>query len=178
MKPRFSKELEKESVQLQQREPPLAEAAALCVTTVMLMLFGLAVLYSTSFGIAGASYFMKQIMWGCVGMTGFGAALLLGYKRISDWSWILMLGICLLLIIALMFTPINGARRWIKIPGVGNIQPSEYAKVVLSLFLAKWCADRIKMIEASPWRFFFISCLVCGPVMGLEIGRASCRERV
>ena len=84
MKPRFSKELEKESVQLQQREPPLAEAAALCVTTVMLMLFGLAVLYSTSFGIAGASYFMKQIMWGCVGMTGFGAALLLGYKRISD----------------------------------------------------------------------------------------------
>ena len=167
MKPRFSKELEKESVQLQQREPPLAEAAALCVTTVMLMLFGLAVLYSTSFGIAGASYFMKQIMWGCVGMTGFGAALLLGYKRISDWSWILMLGICLLLIIALMFTPTNGARRWIKIPGVGNIQPSEYAKVVLSLFLAKWCADRVKMIEASPWKFFFISCLVCGPMMGL-----------
>ena len=23
------------------------------------------------------------------------------------------------------------------------------------------------MIEASPWKFFFISCLVCGPVMGL-----------
>ena len=115
---------------LQQREPPLAEAAALCVTTVMLLLFGLAVLYSTSFGIAGASYFMRQIMWGCVGLTGFGAVLLIGYKRISDWSWILMLAICALLVVALMFKPINGARRWIQIPGVGNIQPSEYAKGV------------------------------------------------
>ena len=167
MKPRFSKKTETEIAPLQQREPPLAEAAALCVTTVMLLLFGLAVLYSTSFGIAGASYFMRQIMWGCVGMTGFGAVLLIGYKRISDWSWILMLAICALLVVALMFKPINGARRWIQIPGIGNIQPSEYAKVVLALFLAKWCSDSVKMVETSPWKFFFASAVICAPVMGL-----------
>ena len=167
MKPRFSNQKEKESIQMQQREPPLAEAAALCVTTVMLLLFGLAVLYSTSFGIAGASYFMRQIIWGCVGMIGFGTVLLIGYKRISDWSWILMLAICVLLVVALMFKPINGARRWIQIPGIGNIQPSEYAKVVLVLFLAKWCADGVKMVETSPWKFFFASAIICAPVMGL-----------
>lgn len=169
MKARISRDFEKDNTLLQQQEPPLAEAAALCVTTVMLLLFGLAVLYSTSFGIGGASYFVKQILWGSIGMCGFSGAILLGYKRISDWSIVLMVLICILLVAALFFPPINGARRWIKIPGIGNIQPSEYAKVILALFLAKWCADRVKMIETSPWKFFFQSGLVCGPVLALVL---------
>ncbi|MBO7146912.1 MAG: cell division protein FtsW [Lentisphaeria bacterium] len=149
------------------KEPPLAEGITLCVIVLMMILFGLSVLYSTSYGIVGSNsyYFLRQIQWGVVGFLGFGAAIFFGYKKLSNWSWILMIGICLLLVVALLFPPINGARRWIQLPGIGSIQPSEYAKVILALFLAKLCSDKIKMVEAKPFKFFCIAFLFSAPVL-------------
>ena len=155
-----------------QQEAPLGEAAALCVLTVLLVLFGLVMLYSASFGIAksthglaGSSLFVKQLQWAAVGLGAFSAVLLLGYRRLCAWSPVLMAGVALLLCLALCFPAIKGARRWITVPGIGNIQPSEFAKVVLSLFLAKFCSDRITMLEKTPWRFFLVSGMFAGGIM-------------
>lgn len=144
-------------------DPPIGEAAALCVLTVILICFGLTMLYSTSFGIAktafgltGSSLFVKQLQWLIVGTLAFGTVLLIGYRRLSDLSYYWMAAIAILLLIVLFCPAIKGARRWIPIPGVGNIQPSEFAKVVLTLFLAKLCSEQSRALETKPWRFFFI----------------------
>ena len=129
MKQRFSNMLEPPELSGKKHEPPLCEGITLCVTALVLLLFGLAVLYSTSYGIRGSSsyYFIRQIQWGTVGLAGFAAVLLIGYKKLSDWSWLFMIIIAGLLFATLLFPPIKGARRWIQLPGgIGSIQPSEY----------------------------------------------------
>ena len=37
---------------------------------------------------------------------------------------------------------INGSRRWIVIPGVGTLQPAEFAKLAVILYLAHWLDRR------------------------------------
>ena len=170
MKQRFSNMLEPPELSGKKQEPPLGEGITLCVTALVLLLFGLAVLYSTSYGIRGSSsyYFIRQIQWGTVGLAGFAAVLLIGYKKLSDWSWLFMIIIAGLLFATLLFPPIKGARRWIQLPGgIGSIQPSEYAKVIIALFMAKLCSDKIKTIETTPFKFIVLSCLCCGPVIAL-----------
>lgn len=179
MKLRYLDASQKEEPEILQQEAPLGEAAALCIITVLLILFGLIMLYSTSFGIArsayglaGSSLFVKQLQWAFVGLFAFTGILVVGYRRLCAWSPFLLAGVALLLCIALCFPAIKGARRWISIPGIGNIQPSEFAKLVLSLFLAKFCSVRIKMLEKNPWKFFFLSGLFAGGIMLLVfIGR-------
>ena len=155
-----------------QQEPPLGEAAALCIITVLLVLFGLVMLYSTSFGIArtayglaGSSLFVKQLQWTAVGITGMCTIVFLGYRRLCSWSTLLMIGVALMLCIALCFPAVKGAKRWIQIPGIGNIQPSEFAKIVISLFLAKFCSEKIKLIEKKPWKSLLISGVATGSVI-------------
>jgi cell division protein FtsW len=50
-----------------------------------------------------------------------------------------------LLIAVFAFPPINGARRWIRVPGM-SLQPSELAKIALPLFFAWFLTEREKSI--------------------------------
>ena len=149
----------------------LADATALGLIGLTIMLFGLTMLYSTSFGSVGSSFFQKQLMWAVVGTVGIGFVLAVGYKRLSDWSLFIMGGVCLLLIIAdFMFPAVKGAHRWIMIKGVGNIQPSELAKIALCLFLAKYCADSSRSIENAPFLKVFVPAgILCAPMIGLVL---------
>lgn len=48
-----------------------------------------------------------------------------------------IIGIISLILVLLFGTTINGTKCWFKIPGIGNIQPSEYVKIILILVLSK-----------------------------------------
>ena len=144
-------------------------AAAMYVALMFtILLFGITMLYSTSFGTDGTKYLYKQFQWAIVGFAGFSAAIYIGFKRISDWSIWMMAAICVLLLIADLSPEVKGAHRWIKVPGIGNIQPSEYAKVIISLFLAKFLSDRARYVDTMPWWKVYVPCLLCcAPVLGL-----------
>ena len=175
MRPVLKQIRSSESMALENAREVSMPAAALfgCVTFIML-LFGLTMLYSTSFGTAGSTFFIKQLLWAFVGGAGLCGGVFFGYKKVSDWSlWLLIAAAVLLLIADFCFPAVNGAHRWIKVPGVGNIQPSEYSKVILTLFLAKFLSERIRYIERAPfWRVFVAGGCICGPVILLVlIGR-------
>lgn len=52
------------------------------------------------------------------------------------------LGACLVLLVAVfLFAPINGAHRWVRVAGIG-FQPSELAKVVVVVALARYLTYR------------------------------------
>lgn len=84
----------------------------------------------------------RQAVWAAAGFT---LALLLGtldYRHLTGNAYLLW-GLALASLVAvLLFAPtIQGARSWLRFGGVG-LQPSEFAKVVVLLALARIFADR------------------------------------
>ena len=174
MKQRFSNKFSAAEDLQVKNEPPLAEGITLFIIALSLVLFGLVILYSTSLGIKNAStqYFVRQLQWCGFGFAAMTAVIAIGYKKLSDWSWLFMIGVTIMLMAALMFPAIKGARRWIQLPGIGSIQPSEYTKFVIALFMAKLSSDKIKMIETSPFKFILLSCSLCAvPIALVMLGR-------
>lgn len=85
-------------------------------------------------------YFVKrQLIFGCMGLVLMLACACLDLNFIRKFTapvFFICLGLCLLTFIPGLGTDKNGARRWIKIPGLGTLQPSEFAKIAVILFLA------------------------------------------
>lgn len=123
------------------------------ILTLLLVLFGLVMLYSASSavavsgGLSPAYYFLRQAMFAAAGIAGMLILARTDY-RLWQESAFRILGAALLLLIAVAIPGIgvshNGARRWIRIGA--EFQPSELAKlgVVLS-FAAMIAAFREKM---------------------------------
>ncbi|MCS6996482.1 MAG: rod shape-determining protein RodA [Casimicrobiaceae bacterium] len=68
-----------------------------------------------------------------------------------------VLGIVLLIAVALGGEVIKGARRWLKLPGIGTIQPSELMKIALPLVLA-WYFEKHE--GAVRWRNFCVAAVL------------------
>jgi len=119
----------------------------------LILLFGLSMLYSTSFAQTGTGMFVKQLMWTGLGMMMFTGVVLVGHNRIASFSPILLglLIFMLLLPITVMRHKVNGAYRWIVL-GPIRIQPSEFAKVIMVLFWANYLSMRTRLIEVSPFK--------------------------
>ncbi len=131
-KPKFEEDPERASV--------LPYLAALVIVSCCLIFFGLTMLYSASYGTAGLQYFRKQALWVALGVVGGGAIIAIGYRKLVAISpWLIGLSI-LLLLSCLGFHKVNGAYRWIRL-GPISIQPSEFAKVAVALFIAKYCSE-------------------------------------
>src|SRR5215210_4585122 len=117
----------------------------LFAATAGLALFGVVMVYSASADISfeqfGSQYYYvkRQAMWTVAGLAAMLAASQLDYKflgrRYVVWA---LLGLTVLMLLAVFgFSPTNGARRWIKLPGGFSLQPSEVSKIVLAVFLAR-----------------------------------------
>ena len=144
----------------------------LFVAAVGLALCGLVMVYSASAPIAakenGTQYYyvMRQGMWT---MCGFGA-LLFGMRLDYGWlrqSWLAygLLGLTVVLLCAVFAFPrINGAHRWIRFGGLMSFQPSELAKLVLAVFLARLLERRAG--EEQSLRRTFVPCTA---VIGLLV---------
>lgn len=90
---------------------------------------------------ANSSYTLKQ------GVGIFVAFILMAIVSFIDYNWVLKyywlwyaIGILMLLAVIVMGTSSHGATRWIKITSSIQIQPSEFLKLILILFLAKFIA--------------------------------------
>ncbi len=119
---------------------------AIWMILILLSMFSLLTVYSATGSIAYKEYggntswfLIKQLMF--VGMGLFVTYLfyLMPYTRFSQWAPILLAITIPLLAFTLLFgLNINGARRWIAIPGIGlSFQTSELAKIVLVMFTAR-----------------------------------------
>ena len=84
----------------------------------------------------------KQIMWYGVGFLLIGFIMFIGNKFLYKNAWILyMVGILSLILVLFFGADINNARCWFKIPGIGNIQPSEFMKIILIIVLGRMIND-------------------------------------
>src|SRR4051812_49893281 len=106
---------------------PLILAAVL-----LLVGLGLVMVYSASAVAAqeklgdGFHYLKRQGLAALLGLLAMATAMKLGYRRMARLAWPLLL-MAIVLLIAVMIpgigSVVNGARRWIRFPGV-SIQPA------------------------------------------------------
>jgi len=100
---------------------------------------GLAMIYSATGG-AGRVYWTQVYALG-LGLVAMGICLTVYYRSLADKSHWIYLAMMLLLVGVLFFGAVRGgSRRWIDL-GVFMLQPSEFAKAVLALMLAKMLGE-------------------------------------
>ena len=146
----------------------------LFLATVGLALFGLVMVYSASAITAekenGSQYYYvgKQAVW-----TGIGLAVMFITMQI-DYTWLrnrrivyaLLVLTVLMLLAVFGFSPINGARRWIKLKAF-SIQPSEISKLTLTVFLAYFLEQRAG--EEGLFMKTFVPCAVVTGALALLV---------
>ena len=126
-------------------------------TVLTLVVFGLVMVFSTSAVLAKAQYgspypyALKQAGFGIAGMVALFVLMRVDYRRYNNPRFIfpLIAVTTLLLLGVFVFAGMNGAHRWIRVPGV-TLQPSELAKPVIVLFLAWFLQNRVHQMD--DWR--------------------------
>lgn len=108
---------------------------------VVLAGIGMAIILSATHTGANANLYLKQlVLFGC-GLLALLASLVVDYRRLADRSPLFYLAIVAALTYVLFLGPrIAGTRRWFLV-GPIQVQPSELAKIVAALLVAKLFSD-------------------------------------
>lgn len=108
-------------------------------------------------GSANESFQSQQIIGLVLGSAAMIVCSLIDYTMLMNLHWGIY-GFNLLLLV-LVLSPlgkeVNGAQRWLEIPHLFQIQPSELAKILLILFFAKFLSDRQEFI--NDWKMIGVS---------------------
>jgi rod shape determining protein RodA len=135
---------------------------ALVGALVALCLIGLIMIYSTTGG-AGGVFWMQVYAIG-IGLGVMAVCLSVDYRSLADKSHLVYLGILLLLVVVLFGGAVRGgSRRWIDL-GIFNLQPSEFAKLVVALVLAKLLGESRRPVLSNQ-DLIFAGVLVAVPLL-------------
>jgi rod shape determining protein RodA len=115
----------------------IAAIGALCA-------IGLAMIFSTSGG--GTRLYWTQLYAAAIGACAMAAAMMIDYRSLADKSHVFYIGLIVALIAVMLFgSKQMGAQRWIEV-GSFNLQPSEFAKAILALVLAKLLSESRRQV--------------------------------
>jgi rod shape determining protein RodA len=128
----------------------------------ILMGIGVATILSATFAGRNTGLEIKQLYAIALGLVGLLVVVSLDYRRLVDRAPVLYLAAVGVLVYVLFFGPrIAGTRRWFMGPGGFQVQPSEFAKLVAALLVAKLFA------EAKKETLGLFDLLVPGAAVGL-----------
>ena len=105
-------------------------------------LIGLATVYSATYTPKGpSSLYYRQIVWLAIGVMVMLFALVVDYHTVGRYAYVLYAVSLVLLLLVMAFGKTGmGAQRWLAI-GPFAFQPSEFAKLSLTLALARYFAE-------------------------------------
>lgn len=153
------------------------EGAVLLLLTLVLLSFGLVMLYSASAakaqmsGLEDYHYVVRQVAGGAVGLVGLAVLARIDYRHLRRLAWPLLGVVTLLLLVIVLpgtqpIAPeINGARRWLVVGGV-TLQPSEFAKLVIVIWTAALAVKKQKKLPSLS-RGLFPFLIIWSVVVGL-----------
>jgi rod shape determining protein RodA len=96
--------------------------------------FGLLMIYSATSS-AGSVGMERQMIFVAAGLTVYLIVSNIDYREFKNLIPMISVVVLIGLFAVYLFPPINGARRWIPL-GLFNLQPAEFAKVMVILLLA------------------------------------------
>ncbi len=143
----------------------------LLLAVLILVVFGLVMLYSTSAYNGrvkfadGAYYLKKQLFATSIGLAAMYAVSQIDYRR---WERLAVLGYLMSLVLstAVLFfgDEYNGSKRWLSL-GPLSFQPSEFAKLAVILLLASVISRRVRKMTSL--KQMFLVMLLILPIVGL-----------
>ena len=146
-------------------------AYALLLAVMALTAIGIVMVYSAS---SVRSYFndsdpaaqgLEQIVWAAIGLAGLLVASRIDFRHLRYLAipiFVITLALLVAVLIPGIGAEINGSRRWILIPGLGSLQPAEFAKLAVVLYLAHWL-DRRGKAAGSLWNGLVPFALLIAP---------------
>lgn len=157
----------------------------LLIMTLILVGFGLVMVFSASSGIAVVSssygfdalYFTKrQLMWAGLGLAAMFFIMNIPFRKLSKLQLLLFLPVLIMLILVpFIGVSINGARSWFGVGSMG-IQPTEPAKLALILYLGALIAkkgEKFRDFKRGLVPVIIIVGVICGLIM-LQPDLGSC----
>lgn len=154
-------------------------ATLLAIVATALLSLGTVMVYSSSGALAGletrravaaqeqrpaeefefhhdAAYLRKQAGWALIGLVAMIALMktpMETLEKLAPWILVAALLVLILVLVSPMGVTARGARRWLRL-GPITVQPSEFAKIALVLFMAKFLSE--KREEIRHWRKGFL----------------------
>src|SRR5258705_6847279 len=90
---------------------------------------------------ASEIYWIKQLIGLAIALVAMLAIVFTDYRRLLNIApafYIFGLVLLVMVLIPGVGLKINGQRAWIKVPGIGQFQPSEFVKVTTAMMLARY----------------------------------------
>lgn len=142
---------------------------------------GLVMIYRLEEAKMGGASASTQLLWTAVGVVMFTVTLIVlrDHRALQRFRYTAgAAGLVLLISPLLPFIGVsqNGARIWIGIPGVGQLQPAEFAKLALIVFFAGYLVAKRDVLALAGRRLLFIDlprARDLGPILivwGLSLG--------
>ena len=139
---------------------PLAEYdSGVLWAGLLLLTFGMVMVYSASIAMAEASrftggrsaYFLERhalfvAASVLAGMLAFQVPLRL-WQQTAPWLFVLGIALLALLLVPGFGREVNGARRWLSL-GVANLQPSEFVKLFVVLYAADYTVRKLALMHS------------------------------
>ncbi|HEY8563258.1 MAG TPA: FtsW/RodA/SpoVE family cell cycle protein [Pyrinomonadaceae bacterium] len=114
------------------------------------------------------TYWSKQIIGLGIALVAFLIVGFSDYRRIIDAAPVFYgVGILLLLLVLVpgLGVKVNGQTAWLKLPLIGQFQPSEFVKIPVVLMLAKYFGGR--KTGGLSLKEFFVGCAILAVPVGL-----------
>lgn len=113
------------------------------------------------------TYWIKQLIGLSIALVAMLAVAFSDYRRLLNMApAFYVFGLVLLVIVLIpgIGLKINGQRAWIKVPGVGQFQPSEFVKVTTAMMLARYFGkNRVQNLTVKEM-------IVGGLILAMPIG--------
>lgn len=131
---------------------------ALAMIVAALVCFGIVMVYSASSSVAALSdqnpmgYATKQAIFALVGLGAYALATRMNLRAVHRWAGgaVALSGVALVAVLVPgLGVEVNGSRRWLPMPLIGQVQPAEIAKVALICWVATAVARNPRMV-ATP----------------------------
>ncbi len=126
----------------------------LFIATVLLVTLSVVMVYSASAPMAlerygrASRFLITQALWASLGLPVLWVVMKVDYRMYREpaFIWTCLGAVSLALVAVLFSAPVNNARRWFGIAGIG-IQPSELAKLAAIFFIAALLERRMHRIN-------------------------------
>ncbi|NLC58105.1 MAG: putative lipid II flippase FtsW [Armatimonadetes bacterium] len=128
----------------------------LLIAVALLVACGILFIYDASFVRASQThythfdpeYFLKrQAMWACIGAVALLLAAIFPYWKLDRLAVVgIAVAVLMLVVVLVAGHTSHGAKRWFAL-GPVRLQPSEFAKLAMVLFLARWIAVHQKRLR-------------------------------
>ncbi len=138
----------------------LAYDASVAWTALLLLAFGLVMVYSASIAMSEASahtgnrawyFLMRHGIFLVVGLAAAAVAVqvpMKAWERLAPWIFIAGAVLLVLVLIPGIGKSVNGSRRWLSL-FVVNVQPSEFMKLAVVLYAASYAVRRASFLTAE-----------------------------